>query len=189
MTDIDFDRLQPLRLAAGTHKKGSGFGCAMNVISYITGEAEITDFPACSDGRLSRMVQQVNDIAARIRGTARYEGRMSGSLYEAIFEGSKMTYLLTPKDAIRAVDLGMMTVGTAGTVDGSHITAATREATFEHNFAYLGLPLAETINMAAYAGRNVDALFDLAEDILHRVRKYAGLDAVEDVQIPAGALL
>ena len=46
---MDVDRItNPLRLARGSHQPGSGKGCAMNVISYINGDEQITDFPATS---------------------------------------------------------------------------------------------------------------------------------------------
>jgi hypothetical protein len=42
---MDLDRItNPLRLARGSHQPGSGKGCAMNVISYINGDEQITDF-------------------------------------------------------------------------------------------------------------------------------------------------
>jgi len=52
---------QPLRLATGSHKAGSGQGCAMNVISWENGDTIITDIPACADPMLARIVQGVND--------------------------------------------------------------------------------------------------------------------------------
>ena len=46
---MDLDRTtHPLRLARGSHQPGSGKGCAMNAISYINGDEQITDFPATS---------------------------------------------------------------------------------------------------------------------------------------------
>ena len=43
---MELDRItNPLRLARGSHQPGSGKGCAMNVISYIKGDAQVTDFP------------------------------------------------------------------------------------------------------------------------------------------------
>jgi hypothetical protein len=53
--------LQPLRLAVGSHKAGTGKGCAMNVISWENGDVEITDYPQCADPMLARVVQVVND--------------------------------------------------------------------------------------------------------------------------------
>ena len=52
---------EPLRLTTGSHAAGSGQGCAMNVISWENGDTKITDFPACSDQMLARIVQRVND--------------------------------------------------------------------------------------------------------------------------------
>lgn len=51
----------PLRLAVGSHQRGTGKGCAMNVISYENGDAEITDTPGCSDLMLTFVAQRVND--------------------------------------------------------------------------------------------------------------------------------
>lgn len=92
MTDIDFDRLQPLRLSRGSHQPGSGKGCAMNVISYITGEAKISDYPKCADRSVAQLVQYVNDALA-----------------------DDATGFLSPADAIAVVELGMHTIGTRNT--------------------------------------------------------------------------
>ena len=51
----------PLRLAVGSHQAGSGMGCAMNVISWESGDTIITDMPACADQVLALIVQRVND--------------------------------------------------------------------------------------------------------------------------------
>lgn len=56
-----FDFPQPLRLAVGTHKAGSGKGCAMNVISWENGDTIITDYPTCSNYRAARIIQAIND--------------------------------------------------------------------------------------------------------------------------------
>ena len=87
---MDIDRItHPLRLAAGSHQPGSGKGCAMNVISYINGDAQITDFPACSARPLAALVQSCNDLLARPDG------------------------YLSPENSVIALDLGWQTVGTA----------------------------------------------------------------------------
>ena len=57
--------MNPLRLATGNHKPGTGLGCAMNVISWENGDTTITDFPGCSDMMLSCVVQVVNDTICR----------------------------------------------------------------------------------------------------------------------------
>ena len=89
---LDLDRItHPLRLAQGSHQPGSGKGCAMNVISYINGDAKITDYPECSARPLARMVQSLNDQLAGADG------------------------FLSPENSIIVLDLGWLTVGTAGT--------------------------------------------------------------------------
>lgn len=80
---------EPLILARGSHQAGSGRGCAMNVISWENGDVEITDYPACSDRMLARMVQNVNDRLAGKNG------------------------LLSAEDSLIALELGHMTVGTS----------------------------------------------------------------------------
>ena len=55
------DITHPLRLAVGSHKAGSGKGCAMNLISWESGDMTITDLPGCADPMLARIVQSVND--------------------------------------------------------------------------------------------------------------------------------
>ena len=79
----------PLRLARGSHQPGSGKGCAMNVISYITGDEQVTDFPTRSARPLSLLVQTSNDLLA---GPAGY---------------------LLPDDSVLALDHAWQTVGTA----------------------------------------------------------------------------
>jgi hypothetical protein len=61
----------------------------MNVISYINGDEQITDFPACSARPLAALVQLCNDLLARPDG------------------------YLSPENSVIAVDLGWQTVGTA----------------------------------------------------------------------------
>lgn len=61
MTDLKNDITAPLRLAQGSHQKGSSYGCAMNVMSWEKGDLVITDIPDNSDEYLAVMVQHVND--------------------------------------------------------------------------------------------------------------------------------
>jgi hypothetical protein len=61
----------------------------MNVISYINGDAQITDFPVCSARPLAALVQSCNDLLARPDG------------------------YLSPEGSVLALDLGWQTVGTA----------------------------------------------------------------------------
>jgi hypothetical protein len=82
-----------LQLAVGSHRKGSGRGCAMNLVSYESGDTEITDYPACADRMLTLMVQRVNDNYCVHLNAER---------------------LLCPPCSIDVLDLAHRTVGTAG---------------------------------------------------------------------------
>lgn len=88
--------IEPLRLAVGSHKAGSGKGCAMNVISWENGDTTITDLPDCSDEMLARIVQRVNDKICTHR------------------DGD----LLCPSCSVKVLDLAHRTVGTAGILSG-----------------------------------------------------------------------
>jgi hypothetical protein len=91
---MDLHRMtHPLRLAKGSHRPGSGKGCAMNVISYINGDARVTDFPACSARPLSLLVQSSNDLLAGPDG------------------------YLSPEHSVVVLDLAWQTVGTADIPD------------------------------------------------------------------------
>lgn len=91
---MNLDRItHPLRLTKGSHQPGLGNGCAMNAISYINGDAQITDFPACSASPLAVLVQSCNDLLA---GPNRY---------------------LSSGDSMLALELGWQTAGTAEVVD------------------------------------------------------------------------
>jgi hypothetical protein len=96
---MDLDRItNPLRLARGSHQPGSGKGCAMNAVSYIEGDEEITDFPATSARPLASFVQLCNDLLAEPDG------------------------FLSPKNSLLVLDLAWLTVGTADVADSiTHI--------------------------------------------------------------------
>jgi len=96
VSEIDWGRLQPLRVATGSHKEGTGYGCAMNVVSYITGESVITDYPRCADRTLARIVQMVNDDMPSVRKQNR----------------PTPPVLLSPEDALKVIELGTLTIGT-----------------------------------------------------------------------------
>jgi hypothetical protein len=91
---MDLDRItHPLRLARGSHQPGSGKGCAMNAISYICGDPEISDFPERSARPLAAFVQTCSD---RLAGPDGY---------------------LSPEDSLVALELGWETMGTADVAD------------------------------------------------------------------------
>ena len=96
--ELDLERItHPLRLAKGSHQPGSGRGCSMNLVSYVTGEVEISDYPACASASIAMLVQWVNDALAG---------------YDAP-DGT----LLSPADSIIALELGWLTIGTSGHED------------------------------------------------------------------------
>lgn len=182
MSDIDFSRLQPLRLAVGSHSEGSGFGCAMNVVSYITGDVEITDFPKCAHRDLARMVQRINDFVGVTRGSVQY------IVHDHI--AKRMHTTLNPEDAVCVVNLGCMTIGTAG-IEARLIVTAVAEVMVEAGVTrriYIGTP-AQAIDHLNAAGYNADFMMDFGEKVLTKVRELAGLDAAEAVTLPEGVLL
>lgn len=93
------DITRPLRLAVGSHIAGSGAGCAMNVLAWETGEATITDLPACSDPFLARVVQAVNDHICP-KTSANFMLDRNG------------LSLLCPKCSVKVLALAHRTVGT-----------------------------------------------------------------------------
>jgi hypothetical protein len=104
-----------LRLANGSHQLGSGKGRAMNVISYINGDRQMTDFPARSARPLASFVQSCSDLLAGPDG------------------------YLSPEDSLHALELGWQTLGTADVAEtvthawvaellACHIVALTRSA-------------------------------------------------------------
>lgn len=110
--EIDFEKLQPLRLATGSHRKGSGYGCAMNVVSYLNGDEVITDYPACSAVPLADAVQRLNDFLGRANGTL--ETSEMPEIIDADSPGGlHIQRVLSPADALTVIELGVMTIGTA----------------------------------------------------------------------------
>ena len=142
MTEIDWDRLQPLRMAQGSHKAGSGFGCAMNVVSYIVGDTDITDFPECTDRNLARLVQYANDWLASYRGstetyrelktvppvTLKMDNGKEASKTVFIEQYIQNQRVLTPEDAQTMIRLGTKTIGTAHTLGWGQILNLTTAA-------------------------------------------------------------
>jgi|GEM_PF-7119811 len=88
----------PLRLAAGSHEKGSGKGCVMNVVSWIAGDTTITDTPDCADPFLTSIAQTVNDTICNHRDRD----------------------LLCAECSQVVLDLGNRTIGTAGVATKAH---------------------------------------------------------------------
>lgn len=88
---LDLDRItNPIIVSKGSYDRGTGKGCAMNVVSYMNGDVKITDYPKCSAPHLSRLVQRVNDRMADM-----------------------WTGVLSPQNAVKAIELGSLTMGTS----------------------------------------------------------------------------
>jgi hypothetical protein len=147
----------------------------MNVVSYITGDVAITDYPACADAHLSRMVQLVNDTLGVRRGTR--EG----------LAGSRV--VLTPEDALTAIRLGCMTIGTAG-VDFYVVYAIGNEVAAEFGFTVHKSAPQHHVQRLRRAGYPPETIIGYVERVLTKVREAAGLDAAEEVTtLPEGVLL
>lgn len=118
----DDPALQPLRLAVGSHEAGSGKGCAMNVISWETGDTEITDFPECADLFLAALVQRVND---------KYCTHRDGDL-------------LCPSCSIEVLALAHRTVGTSGRDDSGRVWVRIAAERARSVAAHSSIPWAST---------------------------------------------
>jgi hypothetical protein len=105
------DITAPLRLAVGSHMKGSGYGCAMNVIAWETGDPDISDLPQCSDKFLARLVQGVNDSLCKHTEMRTYQLEDAVDAHGKPIE--REARLLCPKCSMKALDLAHRTVGTA----------------------------------------------------------------------------
>jgi hypothetical protein len=146
--EVTVNILEPLRLAVGSHQAGSGKGCAMNVISWENGDAEITDYPECSDPLLASIVQRVNDTLCRHR-----DGK-----------------LLCAPCSTKVLDLAHRTVGTSLAEWGAkercdvYVAIAGSEAASPTGFVISMLSATEYHIMAlnAAAERNVPAASDAA---------------------------
>lgn len=89
--------LSPLRVVVGNHHPIEGVGCAMNVVSWINGDTDITDYPPCSAQPLAVLVQCLNDNYGLRDNATTHEGMM----------------FLSPEHSLRVIELGCATMGTA----------------------------------------------------------------------------
>lgn len=96
------DITQPLRLAVGTQAAGSGYGCAMNVLSWANGDTTITDMPDCTDPGLAELVYSLND-----RGCAHLTQEL---VY--INDDEEVVKTLCAECSIKVLDAANLTVGT-----------------------------------------------------------------------------
>jgi hypothetical protein len=95
----------PLRLAVGSHPAGSGYGCAMNVVSWENGDQQITDLPKCADRLLTTIVQGINDTHCQHRRFAWTPDPDDATLRRPVS-------LLCPPCSLNVLELAHRTVGT-----------------------------------------------------------------------------
>lgn len=93
----------PLRLAVGAHLPGTGFACAMQVLSWEQGDQELSPYPANVAKPLARMVQHVNDTVC---------AHLTRRLGEP--------ELLCASCSMKVMELGHRTVDTAGMTRRTH---------------------------------------------------------------------
>lgn len=90
----------PLTLATGSHSSGSEYGCIMNVVSYINGDVEITDYPSCTHRVIARLLQKTNDIIGYAASTT-------------AIHGLPATFILPQSFVFDLLELGRLSMGTA----------------------------------------------------------------------------
>jgi len=168
----------PLRLAVGSHRAGSGKGCAMNVVSWESGDTTITDMPACADRLLARIVQQANDsicthrdgdllcptcsvkvlnLAHRIVGTGTHPltelDRRRAWVRVAADQARQVMHLTSAPEALAAIKAAEGWCD--GTVTAEQCRTAADDATADAAYA------AYAAAYAAYAAAAVDAADDV----------------------------
>lgn len=97
---MDFNTIPVL--ARGSHR-GDGYGCAMNLVSWINGDEEITDFPGCVDRNLAMAIQTANDLLSALGPTVR------------VGEAS-ITRLIPAEYSPRLTEIALRAMGTGGKV-------------------------------------------------------------------------
>jgi hypothetical protein len=164
----------PLRLAVGSHEAGSGKGCAMNVVSWESGDTTITDMPACADPMLARIVQNVNDricthrdgdllcpkcsvqvldLAHRIVGSGTHPltvlERHRVWVRVAADQARQVLHLTTAPEALAAIEAAERWCD--GAVSDQHCWAAYAAATYAANVAAYVANLESVLDADAYA--------------------------------------
>ena len=191
MTEIDWDAFpKPLQMARGSHKEGTGFGCAMNVISYITGDVHISDYPRCSHPMLSEVVQWTNDQLALRRGKP-----------IDVPGQEKKVIVLAQDDVLTMLRLGTKTIGTNGKVTlaqlkdlilavhvkwvelmEGHVPSVDEVIRLSNrSMDSWGSPF-QLLHHRVLRDLGPDAMVELTEDILDGWRSLAGLD--KPVEVP-----
>jgi hypothetical protein len=164
----------PLRLAVGSHKAGSGRGCAMNVISWENGDSRISDMPDCTHPFLSRVVQRLNDsiceqrdggllcadcsvivlgLAHRTVGTADADPDGRVMVRIAAEEAQRVAHLNSDPRVQAAIDAALAWADTPTDAAANAAYAAALDADAAANAAYAAALDADAAANAAYAAR------------------------------------
>jgi hypothetical protein len=192
----------PLRLAAGSHEAGSGKGCAMNVISWESGDTTITDLPACTDPMLAWVVQNINDhmcshrdgdllcpacsikvlaLAHRTVGTGSASPARKLVWVRLAAEAAREVLHFLDRDALThaVAAIGAAEAWLAQSTHGQQVAAknAAGSAYALHpvGSAYLALSAARSVAWAAF-GYGTSASSDAADVVLLSIDASVGLD-------------
>jgi len=198
----------PLRLAVGSHEAGSGKGCAMNVVSWESGDTTITDMPACADPMLARIVQNVNDricthrdgdllcpacsvkvldLAHRIVGSGAYPltdlERHRVWVRVAADQARQVLHLTTAPEALAAIEAAERWCD--GAVSAQHCCAAATYATYAANAAAYVANLESVLDADAYAAAYAAASAANAAAAANVAPSAVAYDAASDAVVGA----
>lgn len=99
----------PFQLAVGANTgPDDGFGCLMNVVSWMNGDSEITDQPSCTDVFLGGLCIAFNDEVMTKFGVP---GRKSGECF--LTELPIISNVATPAQAMRMTHIASLVMNTA----------------------------------------------------------------------------
>jgi hypothetical protein len=186
----------PLRLAVGSHEAGTGMGCAMNVISWESGDTTITDLPACADRMLALIVQRVNDricthrdgdllcpacsvkvldLAHRIVGTGTHPltelERRRVWVRVAADQARQVLHMTSAPEALAAIEAAEGWCD--GTVTAEQCNAASAAA-YNAAYAYAYAAAADAAYAAAHTAANADERLRLAHRAVDVWCEWAG---------------
>lgn len=109
----------PPRVAIGSHIDGNGYGCAMNVIAWETGEQAITDMPACANEMLAKLIHNMNDNMCHETTDIPAHTWVDAPPFDGVAGAfvARPIRVLCPSCSMAVLELAHRTVGTAGLMD------------------------------------------------------------------------
>jgi hypothetical protein len=199
----------PLRLAVGSHQAGTGMGCAMNVISWESGDTTITDLPACADRMLALIAQRVNDtmcthrdgdllcptcsvkvldLAHRIVGTGTHPltelERRRVWVRVAADQARQVLHLTSAPEALAAIKAAEGWCDGTVTAEQCRIAAANANAANAGAaYAYANNAAAAAAAGAAYANANANAYAYANANANANANAYANANAAERLRL------